>query len=135
MKATAVIPAFNEAERIGAVLEAVLAAETVDEVIVIDDGSTDGTAKAATRDGVKVVALPANGGKAAAMWGGAERAKHEAVLFLDADLIHLTTQHVNDLVRPVLQEEADMTVGQFMSGSPLVTAWMRFCPAISGQRA
>ena len=69
------------------------------------------------------------------MWEGAERVKHEVVLFLDADLIHLTPQHVNDLVRPVLAEEADMAVGQFMSGSPLVTAWMRFCPGISGQRA
>ncbi len=136
MKATAVIPAFNEAERIGAVLTAVCAAESIGEVLVVDDGSQDNTAAvAAGVPGVKVVALPENHGKAGAMWHGASRAKHEVVVFLDADLINLTPAHVEDLVRPVLAEEADMTVGQFWSGSPLVTAWMRFCPAISGQRA
>ena len=136
MPATAVIPAFNEAERIGAVLTAVAAAKSIGEIIVVDDGSTDRTAEVAGAvPGVKVVSLPANRGKAVAMWEGAERACHDVVVFLDADLINLTPRHVDDLAVPVLAEEADMTVGQFWSGSPLVTAWMRFCPAISGQRA
>ena len=135
MKATAVIPAHNEAERIRPVLTAVLSAPSVAEVIVVDDGSQDGTAAAAAMEGVRVISLPENLGKAAAMREGAKRARHEVVLFLDADLINLTPQHVDDLVTPVVADEADMTVGQFWSGSPLVTAWMRFCPAISGQRA
>ena len=135
MKATAVIPAHNEATRIRRVLSAVLSAESVGEIIVVDDGSQDRTAEVAAMDGVRVVRLPANLGKAAAMREGAQRARHEVVLFLDADLINLTPQHVNDLVGPVVADEADMTVGQFWSGSALVTAWMRFCPAISGQRA
>jgi len=136
MKATAVIPAFNEAARISAVLAAVTAADSIDEILVVDDGSQDRTAEVASAvPGVKVIRLAENRGKAGAMWEGAKRAKHEVVVFLDADLINLTPQHVNDLATPVLAEEADMTVGQFMSGSPLVTAWMRFMPAISGQRA
>ena len=136
MKATAIIPAFNEASRITAVLDAVTAAAFVGEVIVVDDGSQDRTAEVASASpGVVVLRMPRNLGKAAAMAHGARRAAHEVVIFLDADLVNLTSTHVDDLVAPVLHGEADMTVGQFWSGSPLVTAWMRFCPAISGQRA
>lgn len=135
MTVTAIIPAYNEAERVGAVLRAVRAAPSVCEIIVVDDGSQDRTAEAAAGDGVSVIRLPQNAGKAAAMREGAKRARGEVVLFLDADLISLTAQHVEDLLAPVLAGEADMTVGQFWSGSPFITAWMRFCPAISGQRA
>ena len=136
MKATAIIPAFNEATRITSVLEAVSSAALVDEIIVVDDGSQDATAEvAASRNGALVTRLPTNVGKAAAMCAGARQAKNRVVVFLDADLLHLTPEHVDALVAPVLAGEADMTVGQFWSGSPFVTAWMRFCPAISGQRA
>jgi glycosyltransferase involved in cell wall biosynthesis len=135
MSATAVIPAHNEAARIAPVLHAVLSASAVAEVIVVDDGSEDRTAQVASIEGVTVIRLRRNLGKAAAMREGAKRAKHAVVVFLDADLIGLTPQHVADLVHPVLAGEADMTVGQFWSGSPFVTAWMRLCPAISGQRA
>jgi glycosyltransferase involved in cell wall biosynthesis len=136
MKASAIIPAFNEASRIGRVLTAVSSAQLVDEIIVVDDGSQDDTAQvAASHNGALVTRLAHNCGKAAAMCAGARDASNEVVVFLDADLLNLTPQHVDDLVRPVLRGKADMTVGQFRSGSIFVTAWMRFCPAISGQRA
>lgn len=136
MKATAIIPAHNEAARIGRVLEAVAASELIDQLIVVDDGSSDDTASAAGgHNGAVVVRLARNQGKAAAMLAGARLARNAVVLFLDADLVGLTAEHVSRLVEPVLAGETDMTVGQFASGSPFVTAWMRFCPAISGQRA
>ncbi len=135
MKATAIVPAYNEALRIAPVLAAITGAESIGEVIVVDDGSRDRTAEAAAQPGVTVVRLPRNRGKAQAMCEGAKRAGNEIIVFLDADLVGLTSRHVDDLVGPVLAGEVDMTVGQFWSGSPLVTAWMRFCPAISGQRA
>jgi glycosyltransferase involved in cell wall biosynthesis len=135
VKASAVVPAYNEALRIVPVLAAIAGADSVSEIIVVDDGSQDGTADAAAQAGVTVVRLPENRGKARAMCEGAKRAANEVIVFLDADLVGLTPGHVDDLVRPVCDGEVDMTVGQFWSGSPLVTAWMRFCPAISGQRA
>lgn len=136
MKATAIIPAYNEETRIGRVLDAVGASDLIGEMIVVDDGSPDGTAAAASsHDGTVVLRLPTNRGKAAAMAAGAKHSANPVVVFLDADLVGLTPLHVSNMVRPVLSGEADMTVGQFWSGSPFVTAWMRFCPAISGQRA
>jgi glycosyltransferase involved in cell wall biosynthesis len=134
--ASCIVPAFNEAARITSVLSAICSAQLVDEIIVVDDGSEDDTAEvAASHNGALVTRLPRNLGKAGAMCVGARRAKNDVLVFLDADLLHLTPQHVDRLVAPVLAGEADMTVGQFWSGSPFVTAWMRFCPAISGQRA
>jgi glycosyltransferase involved in cell wall biosynthesis len=136
MRATAVVPAYNEASRIGRVLAAVESCSLVDQLIVVDDGSRDDTAAAAGRhNGAEVVRLPRNQGKAAAMWEGVARARNKVVVFVDADLVGLTPEHVAELVRPVLSGEADMTVGQFSQAPPWITYWMRLMPAISGQRA
>lgn len=136
MKASAVIPAYNEADRISRVLEAVAASALVDQIIVVDDGSDDRTAAAAAaHNGAVVVRLGENQGKAGAMAAGVRRAKNPVVVFLDADLVGLTDDHVDDLVAPVLKGEVDMTVGQFKGGSRWITLWQRLVPAISGQRA
>ena len=136
MKASAVIPAFNEAARIGRVLDAVSSSPLIDQIIVVDDGSDDSTsAVAAKHNGAVVVRLPRNRGKAAAMVAGVGRAKNKVVVFLDADLIGLKQHHVDDLVLPVLRGEVDMTVGQFKGGRGWITLWQRLVPNISGQRA
>ena len=136
MKATAIIPAYNEATRIESVLSALASVPLVDEIIVVDDGSQDNTAEvAASYDGALVARLSHNRGKGWAMHEGVRLAKNETVVFLDADLVGLTPKHVADLVAPVLSNQADMTVGQFLQGPPCVACWMRFMPAISGQRA
>ena len=71
MKATAVIPAYNEAARIKRVLDAVAVSELVDEIIVVDDGSDDSTAETAgAHNGAIVVRMPRNRGKAAALTVG-----------------------------------------------------------------
>jgi glycosyltransferase involved in cell wall biosynthesis len=69
MKATAIVPAYNEALRIAPVLAAITGAESIGEVIVVDDGSRDRTAEAAAQPGVTVVRLP-EPGKAQAMCEG-----------------------------------------------------------------
>ncbi len=82
-----IVPAYNAAETIGACLEA-LSRQTVPpdayEVIVVDDGSTDGTAEIARKHGVRVISQP-NAGPAAARNRGAEAARGEILLFTDAD--------------------------------------------------
>ena len=84
-----VIPAFNEGPHVGdqvrAVLEAVQAGGWPFEVIVVDDGSTDETAKAAGEAGAKVVRQPSNQGYGAALKRGIASARHDWILITDAD--------------------------------------------------
>ena len=132
----AVIPAFNEADRIGAVLAVVSAAASVGSILVVNDGSTDGTAAAAAAvPGVEVLTLPQNGGKGGAMRAGALHADADILLFFDADLVGLKPQHVADLLAPVCAGDAAMTMGIFRGGRLWTDMAQFFAPAITGQRA
>ncbi len=85
----AVIPCFNEAERIGAVVAGVLL--HLPRVMVVDDGSTDATADCARRAGAGVLRLPCNTGKGAALQAGWRHARQHGftwVLLLDGDGQH-----------------------------------------------
>ncbi|MGB9791114.1 MAG: PIG-L family deacetylase [Thermacetogeniaceae bacterium] len=135
MGVSAVVPAYNEALTVGRIIEVLKKVPLVDEIIVVDDGSKDGTAEVAERHGATVIRLPANRGKGAAMTAGARRAKGDVLLFLDADLQGLTPQHVVDLLEPVLKDEADMTVGVFQNGRRFTDYAQLLAPSISGQRA
>ena len=131
----AVVPAYNEEKRIGGVIEAIKNSGVVDQLIVVSDGSTDGTYEAVRRDeGVEAFQLPQNLGKAGAMFMGALRARTDCLLFLDADLIGLTPGHVRHLVHPVLENQADMAVGTFHGGRFLTDLAQTIAPAITGQR-
>jgi glycosyltransferase involved in cell wall biosynthesis len=106
-----VICAWNEAPRIAGVLAVVTAHPLVDEVIVVDDGSSDGTADVARGfPRVCVVACPVNRGKAAAMAEGLAAARHELLLLLDADLRGLTAHDISALAMPVLDGVADVAL-------------------------
>jgi hypothetical protein len=114
-----VIPAKNEAARIGATVTAAASLPGVDIVVVVDDGSTDGTAAAAAAAGARVVRHARNRGKAAALETGAEAvrlleeggsARH--LLFLDADLGE-SAAHAAPLAEPVRLGTADMTIAIF----------------------
>lgn len=134
MKISAIVPAYNEAERIGAVLEPLLSAPSVDEIVVVDDGSTDGTAEVAQRYGVRVVRLSENQGKGAAMAAGVREANGDVLLFLDADLTGLTAQHVEELVRAYREGQAEMVIAVFRKGRPATDLSQRMVPFLSGQR-
>ena len=90
MRAAAVIPAFNEARSIADVVDGVRA--SVDRVIVVDDGSTDGTAERARAAGADVVVHDGNRGKGHAVRTGLARVlegEFTHVLLLDGDMQHL----------------------------------------------
>jgi hypothetical protein len=131
-----VVPAYNEAARIGEVLRALLDSPELAEIVVVNDGSQDGTGAVARQfRAVRALELPVNRGKGAAMRFGALATEADVLLFLDADLIGLRPQHVTDLLQPVLCRDAEMTVGVFRGGR-LATDLSHFLVSyISGQRA
>ena len=135
MRVAAVIPAFNEETTIGAVIDAVRQVPFVDDVIVVSDGSTDGTAAVARGHGAYVIELRENVGKGGALKAGVERADADVYIFLDADLIGLTPAHVEALAEPVLQGRAAMTIGRFAGGRVATDLAQAFAPYLSGQRA
>lgn len=113
----ALLPAFNESERISASVKAVLDSDLFDEVIVIDDGSKDNTADLAAAAGAYVVRLAFNVGKGAALEHGMKRAESaDIVALLDADLASSASQ-VEVLLEPVLKGEADMSIATFPKAS------------------
>jgi len=134
MGISVVVPAYNEAGRISAVLQAVVASSLVDDIIVVDDGSDDGTADEAKHFSVRVVELPANGGKAAALDCGVSEARNDTFLFLDADLVGLTTEHVDKLIQAYTDPEIDMAVGVFANGRKNTDLAQKINPYASGQR-
>jgi len=133
-RVSAIIPAYNEAGRIATVLSVVMDSGLFAEVIVVDDGSSDGTAKVAEGTGAKVLRHERNRGKALAMLTGLNDSQSDFVAFLDADLLNVTTQHLADLVNPVVRGDVQATLGVFRGGRTSTALGQRIAPTMSGQR-
>ena len=93
-KVTAIVPAYNEAERIGAVL-AVLTSYGFKGVIVVDDGSTDNTKDVVSRYDVRYLKIEENSGKGKAMDYAVSKAQTSFIFFCDADLKNLTHEIID----------------------------------------
>jgi len=106
-KVSAVIPAYNEEKTIEAVVKGALS--QVDEVIVVDDGSTDKTARIAEAAGAKVL-KQANAGVLKATERGLREATGDVIVTLDADGQHDPSE-IPRLVEPILRGEADLVMG------------------------
>ena len=113
---SALIPAYNEAERIGATIAAVRAISGVTEIIVADDGSTDDTAKIAEAAGADAVMRQPHAGKGAALNAAFALSSGEIVLLLDADL-GVSAREAEKLLAPILHGSAEMTIATLPSGT------------------
>jgi glycosyltransferase involved in cell wall biosynthesis len=107
-----VVPAYNEEQRIAETVAALVALEGVDEVLVVNDGSSDGTSVAASVAGALVLDMPQNRGKAAALAEGIRACMGDVIAMVDADL-GATASQVGLLITPVTRGEADMTIAAF----------------------
>ncbi|HUV98560.1 MAG TPA: glycosyltransferase family 2 protein [Gallionella sp.] len=111
VRISCIICAYNEAPRIAAVLAVTSIHPLLNEVIVVDDGSTDQTAEIVRQfPTVKLISLPVNQGKSIAMATGVMAAQNELLMLLDADLTGLAAEHVNALAFPVLSDKADVSL-------------------------
>jgi glycosyltransferase involved in cell wall biosynthesis len=82
---TVLVAAYNEAPVIGDVVREALRAVPSGEVVVVDDGSTDGTDRAAADAGARVLRLPTNGGKGSAVRRGLSETRGELIVLIDGD--------------------------------------------------
>lgn len=120
---TAVVPCYNEEATVADLLTRVLASPWIAEIVVVDDGSRDGTAAAvrgvaATDDRVRLIEQPHNQGKGAALRTGFTRATSEYVIVQDADLEYDPADYPL-LLEPLEAGVADVVYGsRFMSGRP-----------------
>ena len=132
MTLTCLIPAYNEAARIAAVLDAVLGHPMIDEVLVIDDGSSDGTSDVVRLSAARLITLSPNGGKTAALARGLAEASGDLILLVDADLIGLSAADLTALIEPVLSGRADVSIS-LRQNAPFLWRWLGL-DYISGER-
>ncbi|MGQ0428759.1 MAG: glycosyltransferase family 2 protein [Gammaproteobacteria bacterium] len=132
---SAVIPARNEGPTIAGVIAPLVRHPLIGEVIVVDDGSTDDTAARARDMGACVISLPRNGGKGAAMSQGVRAARHDVILFCDADVLGLTPEKITRILAPILAGEYAMYVGIRGRRTFWANRLLHFTPILGGERA
>ena len=136
MNITAIICVYNEENTIEDVVTQV-SNYSFDEVIIVNDGSTDKT------DSIlkeikkyyyfKYIILPKNKGKGFAMARGIEKAKGDVIMFIDADLSNFQDKHFTELLTPILNNKADMVLGQ--PTETLIDTSINPFKSFTGQRA
>jgi glycosyltransferase involved in cell wall biosynthesis len=131
---SAIIPARDEGLTIRGVIEPLLGHPLIDEVIVVDDGSTDDTAALARAAGATVISLPENGGKASAMARGVHAARGDIVFFSDADIVGLTPEIITGIVSRVTSGEYGMYVGIRGRKTYWANRLLHFTPILGGER-
>jgi len=124
MKLSIVMPAYNERKTIREIVGRVLAVDVgslAKELVIVDDGSTDGTRDLLRemdgKDGIRVIFQPQNTGKGAAVWAGLRASTGDVVVIQDADLEYDPDEYPL-LLGPILAGKADVVYGSRFLGSP-----------------
>lgn len=130
-RVSCIIPAYNEAQRIGRVLSVLKDHPLLSEILVVDDASTDATAQVVGQfPFVTLLSLSHNYGKAYSVWYAATKAQSPIIVLLDADLIDLKPEHVTRLIKPVLEGivDATMSIRRFSSLLDTFVDWCKVDP-------
>jgi len=120
VKLSVLMPVYNEAATIDAILDLVSRERTEKEIIVVDDGSTDGTRERLAardgRDGIRVILHPRNMGKGTAVRTAMEAARGDILIIQDADLEYDPSEYPR-LLAPIEAGRADVVFGSRFAGS------------------
>ncbi len=116
-----VIPAYNEEATVAEVVSVARKLSYVDEVIVVDDGSTDRTVEEAESAGATVISHIMNEGKGSAIKTGFKNSHGDIVAFIDADVSNFTSEKIDKIIRPILEDRTDITKTKFARESGRVT--------------
>jgi glycosyltransferase involved in cell wall biosynthesis len=114
VKISVVIPTFNEAPAIAEVIGAV-PQNKIQEIIVVDNGSTDGTAEQAAAAGARVIHEPCKGYGSACLSGAKAARNSDIIVFLDGDRSDDPAQ-LEIIAAPVIQGQADLVIGSRIGG-------------------
>jgi len=121
MTLSVIIPIFNEVNTLNTIVERVLGTGLAEEILLVDDGSTDGTrailAELDGKNGVRVILHKRNQGKGAAVRSGLAAARGDVLLIQDADLEY-DPKDYPALLRPIEEGKADVVYGSRFLGGP-----------------
>ena len=129
MRIIVIIPAFNEQAAIGSVVQKSL--QYADDVLVVDDGSSDATCEIARKAGASILSHPTNFGKGVSLSDAFSRVEgYDVVVTIDGDGQH-NPDEIPDLIKPVIENKAD-----FVNGSRYINGFEENTPAYRrvGQR-
>ena len=113
MKVSCIIPAFNEKRTIRQIIKSIKKVKGIDEIIVVDDGSTDSTYKYAKSIGVKIIKHGTNKGKGAAIKTGLTHSSGDIILFLDADITRLNHLKISKMINILRSKKAEVVIGTY----------------------
>lgn len=115
IKITAIVCSYNEERTVSEVVQILIEMSIIDELIVVDDGSTDRTKillrKFQHNPKFHLIINQSNMGKGYAMAEGIENANNELLLFVDADLKNFSFKHIKDIIHPIMYKGIDMVIG------------------------
>ena len=121
MKLSVIVPVYNEVESIREIVRRVQKVRLANEIVIVDDGSTDGTrdllAELDGRRGVRVIFHERNQGKGSAVHTGITNARGDVLLIQDADLEYNPHDYPN-LLKPIAEGVADVVYGSRFLGGP-----------------
>jgi glycosyltransferase involved in cell wall biosynthesis len=121
MKISVIIPVYNEKKTIREILNRVKKTELADEIIIVDDGSTDGTREILTdyleQSPYRVIFQEKNQGKGAAIRTGLQAVQGDVIIIQDADLEYDPREYPN-LLKPIEEGVADVVYGSRFLGAP-----------------
>lgn len=112
IKIAVIIPAFNEEKNIDKVLSPLSKSNFIDEIICVNDGSTDNTEKIVKKyKNIKFFSYKKNHGKGYAVAYGIQKSKSEIIVLIDADLNGLTEKNIIQLTNPLIKEKFNGVIG------------------------